>query len=112
MTKEKRPPACSSLSIVYDQQNKTAALAHISTVADVRSLLNRTITNMGISETKRLQARIIGGYMGNEGTKRIAIEIIDELMGHKKSGPKYGRGHILERKYEWMLKIAFEVFTQ
>jgi integrase len=36
-------------------------------------------------------------------------EIIDELMGHKKSGPKYGRGHILERKYEWMKKIAFEV---
>ncbi|MEW8332977.1 MAG: hypothetical protein AB2692_18730, partial [Candidatus Thiodiazotropha sp.] len=35
-------------------------------------------------------------------------EIIDELMGHKKSGPKYGRGHILERKYEWMEKIAFQ----
>lgn len=34
-------------------------------------------------------------------------EIIDELMGHKKSGPKYGRGHILERKFEWMRKIAF-----
>jgi len=36
-------------------------------------------------------------------------EIIDELMGHKKSGPKYGRGHILERKYEWLQKIAFNV---
>ncbi len=36
-------------------------------------------------------------------------EIIDELMGHKKSGPKYGRGHILERKYEWLKKIAFSV---
>ena len=36
-------------------------------------------------------------------------EIIDELMGHKKSGPKYGRGHILERKYEWMKKIAFKI---
>ena len=35
-------------------------------------------------------------------------EIIDELMGHKKSGPKYGRGHILERKHEWMKKIAFQ----
>ena len=36
-------------------------------------------------------------------------EIIDELMGHKKSGPKYGRGHILERKYEWMKKIEFKI---
>ncbi|WP_241086676.1 tyrosine-type recombinase/integrase [Candidatus Vondammii sp. HM_W22] len=36
-------------------------------------------------------------------------EIIDELMGHKKSGPKYGRGHILEIKYEWMKTIAFNV---
>ena len=26
-------------------------------------------------------------------------EVIDELMGHKKSGPKYGRGHMLENKY-------------
>ncbi len=36
-------------------------------------------------------------------------EIIDELMGHKKSGPKYGRGHIMERKLEWMEKIAFDM---
>jgi len=36
-------------------------------------------------------------------------EIIDELMGHKKSGPKYGRGHIMERKLEWMRKIAFNI---
>ncbi|MGH1404365.1 MAG: DUF6538 domain-containing protein [Alphaproteobacteria bacterium] len=35
-------------------------------------------------------------------------EIIDELMGHKKSGPKYGRGHLLEKKYEWLKKIAFD----
>ena len=35
-------------------------------------------------------------------------EVIDELMGHKKSGPKYGRGHMMETKYEWMKKIAFK----
>ncbi len=35
-------------------------------------------------------------------------EIIDELMGHKKSGPKYGRGHKLETKYKWLQKIAFK----
>ena len=34
-------------------------------------------------------------------------EIIDGLMGHKKSGPKYGRGHKLETKQKWMKKIAF-----
>jgi integrase len=34
-------------------------------------------------------------------------EIIDGLMGHKKSGPKYGRGHKLETKHKWMDKIAF-----
>ena len=31
-------------------------------------------------------------------------EVIDELMGHKKSGPKYGRGHILESKLKWLEK--------
>ncbi len=35
-------------------------------------------------------------------------EVIDELMGHKKAGPKYGRGHLLETKYEWLQKIAFD----
>ena len=34
-------------------------------------------------------------------------EVIDELMGHKKSGPKYGRGHMLEKKHEWLRKIAY-----
>jgi hypothetical protein len=34
-------------------------------------------------------------------------EIIDELMGHKTRGPKYGRGHQLEKKLKWMQKIAF-----
>ena len=34
-------------------------------------------------------------------------EVIDELMGHKKSGPKYGRGHMLETKQKWLQKIAF-----
>jgi len=35
-------------------------------------------------------------------------EVIDELMGHKKFGPKYGRGHMLESKHEWLQKIAFD----
>jgi integrase len=35
-------------------------------------------------------------------------EIIDNLMGHKSRGPKYGRGHILETKLEWLNKIAFK----
>ncbi|WP_139135209.1 site-specific integrase [Roseivirga sp. 4D4] len=34
-------------------------------------------------------------------------EIIDDLMGHKKSGPKYGRGHRLETKLKWLEKIAY-----
>ncbi|WP_421896342.1 DUF6538 domain-containing protein [Marinoscillum sp.] len=34
-------------------------------------------------------------------------EIIDDLMGHKKSGPKYGRGHKLETKLKWLQKIAY-----
>jgi integrase len=35
-------------------------------------------------------------------------EVIDNLMGHKSRGPKYGRGHILETKLEWLTKIAFD----
>ncbi len=35
-------------------------------------------------------------------------EIIDSLMGHKKSGPKYGRGHRLETKLKWMQRIAYD----
>ncbi len=38
-----------------------------------------------------------------------AEEIIDELMGHKKSGSKYGRGHMLEKKHQWLKKIAYQV---
>jgi integrase len=36
-------------------------------------------------------------------------EIIDELMGHKTRGPKYGRGHLLNKKQEWLDKIAFDL---
>jgi len=39
-------------------------------------------------------------------------EVIDELMGHKKSGPKYGRGHLIEKKYQWLNEIAFLPPTQ
>ncbi|MCL4677759.1 MAG: tyrosine-type recombinase/integrase [Alphaproteobacteria bacterium] len=36
-------------------------------------------------------------------------EVIDELMGHRSRGPKYGRGHMLETKHEWLKKIAFHI---
>jgi integrase len=32
-------------------------------------------------------------------------EVIDELMGHKKTGPKYGRGHLLKAKHTWLKSI-------
>lgn len=35
-------------------------------------------------------------------------EVIDNLMGHKSRGPKYGRGHILETKLEWLERIAYD----
>ncbi|HEY9177506.1 MAG TPA: DUF6538 domain-containing protein [Flavipsychrobacter sp.] len=34
-------------------------------------------------------------------------ELIDSLMGHKKAGPQYGRGHKLETAHEWLRKIAY-----
>lgn len=34
--------------------------------------------------------------------------IIDDLMGHKSVKPKYGRGHMMPAKLEWMQKIAFK----
>lgn len=36
-------------------------------------------------------------------------ELIDSLMGHKKKGPQYGRGHKLETKQKWISAIAFDV---
>ncbi len=36
-------------------------------------------------------------------------EIIDDLMGHKKSGPKYGRGHRIETKFQILKQIAYKV---
>lgn len=35
-------------------------------------------------------------------------EIVDGLMGHSHRGPKYGRGHLLKTRYEWLQKIAFK----
>lgn len=39
-------------------------------------------------------------------------EIIDDLMGHKKSGPKYGRGHRLDKKLIWLQKIAYHLIFE
>ena len=36
-------------------------------------------------------------------------EMIDELMGHAKVRPHYGRGHKLENKYKWLSEIAYSV---
>jgi integrase len=36
-------------------------------------------------------------------------EVIDELMGHAGHRPRYGRGHTVETKYEWLKKVAFKV---
>lgn len=36
-------------------------------------------------------------------------EVIDNLMGHKPRGPKYGRGHVLETKLKWLSEIAFKL---
>lgn len=36
-------------------------------------------------------------------------EVIDELMGHRNSAPKYGRGHLLETKLKWLRKIVFDM---
>ena len=36
-------------------------------------------------------------------------EIIDELMGHKKPGVHYGRGHKLETKYKILLDIGYSI---
>lgn len=36
-------------------------------------------------------------------------EIIDELMGHRKPGVHYGRGHKLETKHRILSKIAFDI---
>lgn len=35
-------------------------------------------------------------------------EMIDELIGHSSKRPQYGRGHTLEKKHEWLRKIAFK----
>lgn len=36
-------------------------------------------------------------------------EMIDELLGHWKTGPQYGRGHTLEAKHKILSKMEFEV---
>lgn len=35
-------------------------------------------------------------------------EVIDNLMGHRSRGPKYGRGHNLETKAEWLSRVAYD----
>lgn len=39
----------------------------------------------------------------------VPEELIDQLMGHKKKGPQYGRGHKLETAHQWLTSIAFQV---
>ena len=36
-------------------------------------------------------------------------EIINELMEHHQSGPKYGRGRRLKDKHRWLQAIAFNL---
>lgn len=36
-------------------------------------------------------------------------ELIDSLMGHKKKGPTYGRGHTLNAKHKFLSKIMYKL---
>jgi len=94
---------------LYGARMFPQGLQRYTNADSVSTLINKYFRNHDLNPTKN-QSLYSLRHTFKDRLRDIQApeEIIDNLMGHKSRGPKYGRGHILETKLEWLDKIAFQ----
>ncbi len=74
------------------------------------AIVNKYLTKMNLRPTPQHSAYSLR-HTFKDRLRDIEApeEMIDSLMGHKKKGPQYGRGHKLETKMRILKKIAYSI---
>ncbi len=97
-------------SALYAFQQMPQGITRYTNPDSVSNLINRYFKNHNLKPTdKHTLYSLRHTFKDRLRDIEAPEEIIDELMGHAKSGPHYGRGRTLEKKHEWLKKIAFKV---
>ena len=85
---------------------------HLGNSESFSASINNFLKQKGLRPTKNHSAyslrHTFKDRLRDYGEMGAPEEIIDELMGHKKPGVHYGRGHKLETKHRILSKIAYE----
>ncbi len=94
---------------LYAFRELQKGFTHYTNPDTASSTVNKYLRENGLKPTPRHQLYSLRHTFKDRLRDAGAPEeVIDELMGHKTLGPKYGRGHLLEKKHEWLQKIAFD----
>lgn len=83
-------------------------LQRYATADSASSAINKYLRENGVTPTEQHSLYSLRhAFKDRLRDIQAPEEVIDNLMGHKSRGPKYGRGHILETKLEWLERIAY-----
>lgn len=85
---------------------------HLGNAEGFSASVNKFLTSNGLRPTKDHSAyslrHTFKDRLRDHGNVGAPEEIIDELMGHRKPGVNYGRGHKLETKHRILSDIAYK----
>lgn len=94
---------------LYAAQRFPEGLSRYSTADSASTQINKYFRHHGLNPSREHSLYSLRHtFKDRLRDVQAPEEVIDNLMGHKSRGPKYGRGHILETKLEWLTKIAFD----
>lgn len=94
---------------LFAAQQFPAGLTRYSSADSASTQINKYFRENGLNPTKdHCLYSLRHTFKDRLRDVQAPEEVIDNLMGHKSRGPKYGRGHILETKLEWLQRIAFD----
>lgn len=107
MTSERKIPLVGTALIAF--QEFPDGFEHTGNPDSFSGNVNKRLSNHGLRPTPQHSIYSLR-HTFKDRLRDIEApeEIIDDLMGHKKGGPKYGRGHKLEAKYKILSKMAYD----
>ncbi len=108
---ERKIPLVGSALITFQKFPK--GFSHLGNAECFSASVNNFLTENNLRPTKDHTAyslrHTFKDRLRDYGEMGAPEEIIDELMGHKKPGVNYGRGHKLETKHRILSEIAYKI---
>jgi len=81
---------------------------YFDNAASLSALVNKVLKNAGLRPRGESLYSLRHSFEDRLTAVEAPEKLIANLMGHKYARPKYGVGHSLEQKQEWLQRIAFK----